>query len=398
MEQIKIPENAYIHGNELSQFIYIQVPMDLVVSECFSHISGNAKILYGLLLNRTGLSVRNGWEDKNGRTYIHYTIEDLMNELGISKAKACRLFSELTNIIKIGIDEEGNDIWFGLIEKVRVLNKPSRIYVHKVDEVKKFIAELSSAEKDNREKTNIEDKLEDDNSVELCETSGHNVQRLEAENPETRINTGGLKNETTVVSKVRPRTSQKRDHGRLKSETTIVSDVRPWSSQICVENNNNKNNNYMSNNYLINPISQNECDAVSEADDGRTDEIIRTEKLIQDNIDYEELISEKITDKDRVDELIELMVEACVFGGNIKIGGRVVPHSVIKSRFENYDMETMEYVLNSLSENTSEVRNVKQYLLTTLYNAPSTMKNHISLMVQHDMNGFHAANDTRGRW
>ena len=63
----------------------------------------------------------------------------------------------------------------------------------------------------------------------------------------------------------------------------------------------------------------------------------------------------------------------------------MIPNSMIRSRFEKYDRYTMEYVIESLSGNTTEVRNVKQYLLTTLYNAPVTMENHISLMVQHDL-------------
>ena len=70
MGKINIPESAYFHGDEINQFIHIQVPMDLIVSDCFMNLSGDAKILYGLLLNRTGLSIRNGWEDDKGRTFI----------------------------------------------------------------------------------------------------------------------------------------------------------------------------------------------------------------------------------------------------------------------------------------------------------------------------------------
>ena len=139
MNNYVIPENAYIHANELSQFIYVQVPMNLITSKIFSKISGDAKILYGLLLNRTGLSVVNGWNDDKGRTYINYTIEDIMAEMHISHTKASRLFSELTNMVVVGTDEKEQDVWFGLIEKIRVQNKPSRIYVHKVETVEQII-------------------------------------------------------------------------------------------------------------------------------------------------------------------------------------------------------------------------------------------------------------------
>ena len=352
----EIPENAYIHGDEVPQFIYIQVPMDLVVSECFSQISGEAKILYGLLLNRTGLSVKNGWEDEKGRTYIYYTINDVMQELHISKATACRLFSELTNIVSIGIDEGGNEIWCGLIEKVRALNKPSKIYVHKVDEIRRI----------------IEDK----------ETFGQIVQKINDEPLEDHTNTGGLKNETTDVSDMRPRTSKKRDHGRLKNETTDVSDMRPWTSQKRDENNNYINNNYVSNNYLINHINEDEKDVQTDI----IEKVEITREMIRDSIEYDVLSTDKRINKKILDELIELMVEVCVFESDLKIGGRLVPHSMVESRFEKYDRFTMEYILGSLSENRSDVKNAKQYLLTVLYNAPVTMESHIKLMVQHDMN------------
>lgn len=99
--EIEIPESTYIHKNELNQYIYVQVPMDLIVESCFAKISGDAKLLYGLLLNRTGLSIRNGWEDGNGRTYINYTVGDVMKDLHISHGKASKLFSELANLIPI---------------------------------------------------------------------------------------------------------------------------------------------------------------------------------------------------------------------------------------------------------------------------------------------------------
>ena len=339
MHKYIIPEKAYIHSNELSQFIYIQVPLNLVVSECFSKVSGNAKILYGLLLNRTGLSVKNGWEDENGRTYIYYTVKDVMADLHVSKSQACRLFSELTNIIVTGTDEEGNEIWLGLVEKVRALNKPSRIYVHKVEEVKNIIEELE------REQISVDEEQND-------QTFGQIVQRIDEEPLEKHVNTGGL-----------------------KYETTDVSDMISPSSQIRDVNNNYINNNYLSNNNSIYPINQNDTEGL----------ISCTRELIRDNVEYDVLISDRRVSRKKIDDLIEIMVEACVLGADLKIGGRKIPHSMIQSRFEKYDRFTMEYVLGSLSDNTTDVKNVKQYLLTTLYNAPVTMENHLSLMVQHDL-------------
>ena len=147
------------------------------------------------------------------------------------------------------------------------------------------------------------------------------------------------------------------------------------SSQIRDVNNNYINNNYLSNNNSIYPINQNDTEGL----------ISCTRELIRDNVEYDVLISDRRVSRKKIDDLIEIMVEACVLGSDLKIGGRKIPHSMIQSRFEKYDRFTMEYVLGSLSDNTTDVKNVKQYLLTTLYNAPVTMENHLSLMVQHDL-------------
>lgn len=356
--RIMIPESAYIHENELNQFIHIQVPMELVVSDCFSDISGDAKILYGLLLNRTGLSIRNGWKDDNERTYIYYTIEDVMADLHVSHSKASRLFSELSNIMEIGKDETGNTIWFGLIEKVRILNKPSRIYVHKVTEIKAILESMSEA-KDLTE--NIENE-----PVKVSETT-----------------------DLQVVSKIGRRTSQKWDDGHHENRTTDVTDIGRRSSQIWDENNNYNINNYK--NYIEENNNHSYLSCVdsdsgeSTMNDDVMERISLTRSLIKDNIEYDTLISNKYVSKEQLDELIEIMVEACVLSNDVYILDIRVPHALIQSRFEKYDMFTMQYVLESLSNNTTRVKNVKKYLLTVLYNAPMTMDNQVRLQVQHDM-------------
>ena len=222
---IEIPESTYIHEYEVDQFIHIQVPMELVVDDCFTKLSGDAKILYGLLLNRTGLSIRNGWKDKNGRTFIYYTVEDVMADLHVSHCKASRLFSELSNYMENGVDDEGNTIWLGLIEKVRVPNKPSMIYVHKVHEIKLIAECIISSDKNVNVK---EDVIEDGDVAE----------------DNTNSNTMSIDNEierkkSVDVLDMRQRSFQKRDDGRLKNKTTVISNMGRRTSQNWDENYNN---------------------------------------------------------------------------------------------------------------------------------------------------------------
>lgn len=161
-ENTAIPEKFYFHGNEMDQFIHIQVPIVLVKEKEFRGISASAMILYGLLLNRTGLSIRNDWLDENNRTYIIYTIENVKADLGIGKTKAISLFNELSNINGTGI---------GLIKKVRMINKPSRIYVMNFMEVYRYLsnANVDVNEEEHRDK-NV-DKNVDNCCLEAKETS-----------------------------------------------------------------------------------------------------------------------------------------------------------------------------------------------------------------------------------
>ena len=93
-------------------------------------------------------------------------------------------------------------------------------------------------------------------------------------------------------------------------------------------------------------------------------------------------------DAGQLDEMVELMVEAiCSRRKTVRVSGNDLPQAVVKSRFLKLNGEHIVYVLDCLRENTSKVRNMKQYLLAVLYNAPATMENHYAAQVNHDLYG-----------
>ena len=81
----------YFYGAESEQFSFYRIPKMLFTNERFKTISAEAKILYGLLLDRMNLSAKNGWQDKDGKVYIIFTIEDIMNAMGCADQKAGKL-------------------------------------------------------------------------------------------------------------------------------------------------------------------------------------------------------------------------------------------------------------------------------------------------------------------
>lgn len=117
------------------------------------------------------------------------------------------------------------------------------------------------------------------------------------------------------------------------------------------------------------------------------DERERYEELIRENLEIDILSQDPHYDIDRVNELVEIMLDAvCSKSPTIRINGADMPQQVVKSRFLKLDSSHIEYVLHAMDECPSDIRNIRAYLLTTLYNASLTMDNYYSALVNHDMN------------
>ena len=110
---------SYFYGREADQYSFYKIPKLLFTDEYFKKISVEAKVLYGLMLDRMSLSVKNEWLDTEGRAYIYYSLDDIMEALGCSNKKAITIMKELDS-----------DAGIGLIEKKRQgQGKPTMIYV-----------------------------------------------------------------------------------------------------------------------------------------------------------------------------------------------------------------------------------------------------------------------------
>ena len=119
----------------------------------------------------------------------------------------------------------------------------------------------------------------------------------------------------------------------------------------------------------------------------RMDERERYREIIEENIEYE--IMKDRPDGDRLGEIVEIMLDAvCSTAPTIRINGEDMPQQVVKSRFLKLDSSHIEYVFHAMKECPSNIRNIRAYLLTTLYNAPATMDNFYSARVNHDFNGW----------
>ena len=331
----------YFRGMEAEQYSFYRVPKVLFTAECFKSLSCEAKVLYGLMLDRMSLSIKNRWFDEEDRVYIIFTVEEIAELLNCGTQKAVKLMKELD-------DNQG----IGLIEKKRLgLGKPNVIYV------KNFIL---------KEKRSSE-------------------QRGKA--PENLGNTQNSENHNSRIVKT---TNQEFPESQFKNDENHTSRIVEITTQEVPKS--------QSNNTDINNTDFNETDSIQsylspsagEVRPVGEDVIERMETyraLIQENIDYECFLDRR--EKEDVDELIELMVEILMMPDDsvVRIGGADKPVSVVKSRFLKLTYSHIEYVLFSLHRNTSKVANIRAYLLTTLYNSSMTMNHYYQAEVNHDLYG-----------
>lgn len=295
----------YFYGAEAEQFSFYRIPKVLFTEERFKSISAEAKVLYGLLLDRMSLSAKNGWLDEKSRVYIIFTIEDIMASMGCANQKAGKLLYEL----------ESNS---HLIERRRQgLGKPNLIYV------KNFVLPSESQFK----------KCENHDSGDVIIT----------------------------------------DQESLKSHTNNT------------ENNNTEYSDTDS--FLFTSLRENHD---REPKRSEADQRDKYRNLIMENISYETLLLDFPYDRDTLSEILELMVDVvCTTKSTVRISGDDKPAEVVKSQFLKLDSEHIRFVMDGLKENTTRIRNMRQYLLATLYNAPLTIGNYYRSLVKHDMSrGF----------
>lgn len=145
------------------------------------------------------------------------------------------------------------------------------------------------------------------------------------------------------------------------------------TNQVITKKRNNSLNKYQS-------INLNEMDAIDERE--------RYAELIRDNLELDILSRDQRFDIDRVNELVEIILDVvCSTSPTIRINGEDMPQQVVKSRFLKLNSSHIEYVLQAMNDNPSEIRNIRAYLLTALYNSSLTLDNYYSALVNHDLYG-----------
>ena len=275
----------YFYGQSGELFSYFRIPKALFQDSRFRQLSTDARTLYGILLDRMSLSVKNGWLDEQGRVYIIYTVREVQESLCCAEHKAVKLFRELEEI--------------DLIErKRRGLGKPSLIYV---------------------------------------------------------------KDFTTGLSKMHNLTCANSNSGAAQS--AVQEPPKPQANKT------DKNNTEM-----------NEPDPIHSGDIRE-----QLEDYFYQTLEVELLLRLCPDDENTIYQIVDLLVDTCSTKRKLRrIAGDDKPTEVVRSRLKKLNADHIRFVLGCLAENTAPVRNMKQYLLAMLYNAPTTMNLYYQNKTNHD--------------
>ena len=281
----------YFYGQAGELFSFFRIPKALFQEQRFQDLSTDAKTLYGILLDRMSLSVKNEWFDKKGRVFIIFTIEDVKRTLRCADNKATRLLRELEK--------------FGLIErKRRGQGKPCLVYV------KNFSAESS--------KESVKNRDNDDS----CGS------KIACQDP---VKSRGIK--------------KKENKTEMNNTNLILSD---------------------------------------ESEKMKNRELL--EEYFSHSLEIDLLLRLYPDDEDTLYQIVNLLVDTCATNRKLlRIAGDDKPAEVVRSRFMKLNADHIRFVLKCLAENSSPIRNMKQYLLASLYNAPTTMQLSYQNQTNHDL-------------
>lgn len=314
-------ELNYFYGSESEQYQFYRIPKVLFTDHRYRCVSVEAKTLYGLMLDRMGLSIRNGWLDTDGKVFIYFTLEDAMAFLGFGKDKLVKLFKEL--------DKDGG---IGLIErKKQGQGKPAKIYV------KNFVLPLEPDQTSKIPKSGLPDEAE----------------LLTSEKPKSGLLECRLQNFGISASN----NTDKKDTEISDTESSIYP-PHP----------------------LVRESPRGEKRRMRMDEIGQYREIIK-ENIDYDLLLLEHPYDQELI-KGYVELIVEA---CCSQRDYIRVNQENMPRDLVRSRLLKLTKEHISYVMESLRRSTTYVGNIKAYTLSALYNAPITMDQHYVSLVSHDM-------------
>ncbi len=316
----------YLSASGIDKFTFYRMPKILFVDDYFSAISCEAKVLYGLLLDRATLSKSNNWIDELGRVYVFFKQTEAMEMLNIKKNKVIAIFKELEDI---GL----------LIRKKLGQGKPTRLYV----------LDFSSHTDDENSKTN--EVVSDDEEQTSSNDTKKEVKRFEKQTSEIQTSSNDTKKEVK----------------RFEKQTSKGLKNKPLSSNYINKTEMNKTESiYLSSN-ANQPTSENN----ENINDRLIDRYNNAVNKVKKQIEYGYLIENY--EKSTIDLIVSLIADVYVDDSSISVNGRTIVAEQVRTEYAKLTQEHIEFVLESIANTKTKIKNIRTYLQSCLYNAYHTM-------------------------
>lgn len=378
------PITDYHYGHEADQYSFYRLPKALFEDEFYKDLSNDAKLLYSMMLDRMSLSMKNNWVDEQGRVFIYFTVECINKRIGCASAKAVKLLAELDS--RKGV---------GLIERIKQgQGRPTIIYVKRISNDDPDGGGKPDKKQNKKKPTNSANADRADNKKNTVDRS-FNYKASKLNPPPSPMSPSDFQKSNAMVAEL---TSNK----PLDSETE--NSTSPPEQTLDCRNSKGNNTNHIKTNFnnteyrsyqsnliqtypektdQIDPIESKKKPYKSFSDDHKP---LNFFDLLQDNIDFEFLINNWGTE--RVRALTNLMLETLnSTRPYIRVARESRPQHEVKKRLLEVNASHIEYIFTCMDKNTTEIRNIKAYMLTSLYNAPVTMESYYDALLKCD--GYH---------
>ncbi|MFT8888249.1 replication initiator protein A [Ethanoligenens sp.] len=323
---------------------FFRLPKVLFLDERYRHLSTDAKVLYALMLDRMGLSIRNGWADKAGRVFIYFTIEEIKTTLGCGGTKATGLYAELEKA--------------ALIERGRQTGRAQRVYV--CDFACVYKKPLATAEPAPEPEAPTAPEADSFPAVmpEQADLSTESPRFPPDFQPD--VESGPEAASPTSAGQRNPAPCQPESGGP-------DTEIRAADPRFPAPSKTEKNQ-----------TDENQTDRSILRFPRQTPERLERKAVcqtIRENIAYDILLHDRPDEKSRIDNVVSLLADAmCDHRPALRISGEDVPMPEVRERLLSLDDGHVGYLLEHLRRNQAPIRNLRAYMLAVLYHAPERME------------------------
>lgn len=377
----------FYYGDESEQYSFYSVPKMFFTNDVFNGLSAMSKLLYSFLLDRMSLSRKRNWIDDKNRAYIKYSLKSICKDMNVSRNSAIKYMRELQE--------------FGLITKYPKEGMEDIIYVMDFSKVKqiRYDEQRNINISDTCKETEANNKIEAASDTDIYDTYAPPDFNKVEQDENIKNDDLGCKGKHTqsTGAKIEPVQNLNWFKNCTGSKSEPVQNLHH-------SNQKSNNNIYNINNNIYNPLSN--ADKIDNdiyksyqsinrnknINNGMNDKMDKVDdkydyicQHVKDNIDYDIMITRPECTS-WYDDYYNLIVEVLMRNSKtMKISGEDYSMQLVKKRFEMLNSSHLQYVHMQISRSTSDIKNIKAYMIKALFNAPVTQNSFYQTKVNHDM-------------